>query len=168
MAKQTQETVKAKDIQIVIFRLREEEFGAEINSVLEISRMLEITHLPEAPGFIEGVVNLRGQVIPVIDLAKQFGLKPQAQRPKTARVVVVEVSGETLGLLVDEVPEVLRVSESDVEAPPELVQAGEKSDYVKGVAKLGQRLVIVLDMNKLLSGRELQSAGKFIKEKETE
>ena len=160
MAKPNQEPVKAKEIQLVIFRLREEEFGVEINSVVEISRMLDITRLPEAPGFIEGVVNLRGQVIPVVDLAKQFHLPPQAERPKTARVVVIEVGGETLGLLVDDVPEVLRVPENEIEAPPELVQGDAKSDYVKGVAKFGERLVVVLDLNRLLSPREVEAAGK--------
>ena len=159
MARQAQEQKKSREIQLVIFRLREEEFGAEIDLVLEISRVLPVAHLPEAPGFIEGVVNLRGQVIPVIDLARQFGLKAQAELPKTARIMVAEVNGETVGLIVDEVPEVLRVPEDEIEPTPEFVQSDVKQDYVKGVAKLGERLVIVLDLNKVLATKRSASAG---------
>ena len=161
MAKTSQVPTKGKEVQLVIFRLQEEEYGAEITSVLEISRMLEITHLPQAPDFIKGVINLRGQVIPVVDLGWQFGHKSLAELPKTARIVVVEVEGETLGLLVDEVPEVLRVPETEIEPPPELFQSEVKRDYVKGVAKLGERLVIVLDLEKVLLPRELEAATKL-------
>ena len=160
MGKPAEAPIKSKETQLVIFRLREEEFGVEINSVLEISKTLEVTHLPQAPGFIEGVVNLRGQVIPVVDLARQFGLRPQAELPKTARIVVVEISQETLGLLVDEVPEVLRIPESEIEKPPEMFHNEEKQDYVKGVAKLGERLVIVLDLAKVLASSEGMTAQK--------
>lgn len=153
-----------KQTQLVIFRLRHEEFGAEITSVLEISRMLEITHLPETPGFIEGVVNLRGQVIPVIDLARQFGLEPEAKLPKTARIVVVEAGEETVGLIVDEVPEVLRVVDTDIEPTPDLIQSAAKRDYVKGIAKLGGRLVIVLDLHKVLAPHEIEVVGKIAEE----
>ena len=149
-----------KELQLVIFCLRGEEFGAEITSVLEISRWLPITRIPEAPGFVEGVVNLRGQVIAVVDLAKQFGLPPQGELPKTARIVVVEVAGETIGLVVDEVPEVLRVAEEAVEPTPEIIQTGVKRDYLRGVAKLGDRLILLLDLAKLLAPQELRQVSK--------
>ncbi len=161
MAKRETTEERVKETQLVIFKLREEEFAAEISSVLEISRYLEITHLPEAPGFVEGVVNLRGQVIPVIDLARQFGLKTLTERPKTARIVVAEIGGEILGILVDEVPEVLRIPENQIEPTPELIHGDEKREYVKGVAKLGERLVVVLDLEKLLRPQELEQAGKL-------
>ena len=160
MAKKAGETPKGKELQLVIFRLRGEEFGAEITSVLEISRVLGITHIPEAPGFVEGVVNLRGQVIAVVDLAKQFGLPPQPELPKTARIVVVEVAGETIGLIVDEVPEVLRVAEEAVEPTPEIIQTEVKRDYLRGLAKLGDRLILLLDLAKLLAPQELEQVSK--------
>lgn len=161
MAKKTEIKEKGKETQLVIFRLRKEEFGAEITTVLEISRMLPITHLPEAPGFVEGVVNLRGQVIAVIDLARQFGLAAQAELPKTARIVVVEIEEETIGLIVDAVPEVLRIAEDDIEATPEVIQTEVKRDYVKGVGKLGERLIILLDLEKVLAPHEVEAVGKL-------
>ena len=150
-----------KELQLVIFCLRGEEFGAEITSVLEISRVLPITHIPEAPGFVEGVVNLRGQVIAVVDLAKQFGLPQQPELPKSARIVVVEVAGETIGLIVDEVPQVLRVAEGAVEPTPEIIQTEIKRDYLRGVAKLRNRLILLLDLAKLLAPQELEQVGKI-------
>ena len=161
MAKRVHEEAKIEQTQLIIFRLRDEEFGAEISSVLEISRILEITRLPEAPGFIEGVVNLRGQVVPIVDLAKQFGLAPEPELPKTARIVVVEAGEETVGLVVDEVPEVLRVALNDIEPTPELVQSAAKQDYIQGVAKLGTRLVIILNLNKVLAPHEIEAVGKI-------
>jgi purine-binding chemotaxis protein CheW len=151
---------KAREIQLVIFRLRDEEFGVEIGAVLEITRLLAITHIPAAPGFIEGVINLRGKVLAVVDLARQFGLKEEKELPKTARIVVVEVRNITLGLIVDEVPEVIRVSEEKIEPPPEIIQSEVNRRYIKGVAKLDQRLIILLDLNSVLSFHEVEEAGR--------
>jgi len=151
------ETQKRKNVQLVIFRLRDEEFGADISQVIEISRMLDITHIPDAPGFIEGVINLRGQVLAVIDLARQFGLAEQAELPKTARVVVVDIGDQTVGLIVDEVPEVIRIAEDDIEPTPEAIQTGIKKDYIKGVGKLGERLIILLDLSNILEAHELDA-----------
>ena len=149
-----------KEIQLVVFRLRHEEFGADIGQVLEISRMQEITHVPKAPGFIEGMINLRGRVIGVVDLSRQFGLESQKELPKTARIVVTQTGSETVGLMVDEVPEVLRIAASAIEPTPEIIQAEIQRDYIKGVAKVGERLIIMLDLNKVLSPHEIQSMGK--------
>jgi len=168
MARKEEAKPKGKEIQLVIFRLRDEEFGADISSVLEISRLLDITHIPEAPGFIEGVINLRGQVIAVVDLARQFGLGEQKELPKTARIVIVEVGSETVGLIVDEVPEVLRIAEEDIGPTPEIISTEVKRDYIKGVGKLGERLVILLDLNKVLAPHEIEQVGKVSKEKEGE
>lgn len=157
---------RGKEIQLVIFKLRGEEFGSEISSVLEISRALEITRIPQAPGFIKGVINLRGQVVALISLAQQFALPEEKELPKTARIVIVEVGGQILGLIVDEVLEVLRVAEASIEPPPEIIQAQVKRDYIKGVAKLGERLVIILDMNKVLAPHELNEAGRVVRQEE--
>lgn len=148
---------EAKKIQVVIFRLRDEEFGVEITSVLEISRMTEISRIPQAPGFVEGVINLRGDVLPVIDLAKQFGLKSQEQLPKTARIVVVRAGSEMVGLIVDEVPEVLRITDDDIQPTPEIIKTKIKRDYVSGVGKLDDRLIIILDLNKVLLPEEWEA-----------
>jgi len=154
---------KAREIQLVIFRLRDEEFGVEIASVLEISRVLDITHIPEAPGFIEGVINLRGRVLAVVDLAKQFGLKEEKELPKTARIVVIEVRNITLGLIVDEVPEVIKISEEEIEPTPEIIQSEVNRNYIKGVAKLNERLIILLDLNNVLSFHEVEEVAKVAK-----
>lgn len=152
---------KGKEKQLVIFCLRDEEFGVDISSVLEISRVLEITKIPQAPGFIEGVINLRGKVLAVIDLAKQFGLAEEPQLPKTARIIVVEMHDKNVGLIVDEVPEVIRISEENVEPTPEIIQSEVKRDYIKGVAKLGTRLIILLDLKKILAPHEVDAVGKI-------
>ena len=155
------EKVRGKEIQVVIFRLRNEEFGVDINRVREIVRMMEITHIPEAPGFLEGVINLRGQVIAVVDLARQFDLTPLPELPKSARIVVVEVGETTVGMIVDEVPEVLRIAEENIEPTPEIIQTRIKSDYIRGVGKLNERLIVMLDLSKVLAPHELESVGEL-------
>lgn len=147
-------------VQLVNFRLRDEEFGLDIGSVREITRVTDITHIPEAPSFIYGVTNLRGQVIAVIDLAKQFGLAPQQDLPETAKIVVTEIKGQTVGMLVDEVPEVLKIADENIEPAPELVQTEVRTDYIKGVGKLDNRLIILLDLEKLLAPHEAEELTK--------
>lgn len=156
--------VKTKEeIQLVTFRLRDEEFGVDISQVREIVRMMDITHIPEAPGFIEGVINLRGQVIAVIDLAKQFGLPPKEKIEKTDRIVVVEVGEQTVGMIVDEVPEVLRIAKENIDPTPEIIQTEVKKDYIKGVGKIGDRLLIFLDLAKVLAPHEVEQLNKVNK-----
>lgn len=149
-----------KMIQIVIFRLQTEEFGVNINCVREIVRLVEITHLPEAPGFLEGVINIRGQVIAVINLAKQFGFPPLAEYPKTARIIVTEVGDKLIGMIVDEVPQVLNIAEDDIEESPELFKTTIKTDYISGIGKLGERLIVMLDLTKVLEPHELSNMGE--------
>jgi len=147
-------------VQLVNFRLRDEEFGLDIGSVREITRVADITRIPEAPSFVYGVTNLRGQVIAVIDLAKQFGLAPQQELPETAKIVVTEIKGQTVGMLVDEVPEVLKIADENIEPAPELVQTEVRTDYIKGVGKLDNRLIILLDLEKLLAPPEVEELTK--------
>lgn len=146
--------------QLVNFRLRDEEFGVDIGSVREIIRVAEISHIPEAPLFIQGVTNLRGQIIPVIDLAKKFGLAPQEKLPESARIVVAEVNDQTVGMLVDEVPAVLRIPTENIDPTPELIQAAVKKEYIKGVGKSGNRLIILLDLDKVLAPHEMEELAK--------
>lgn len=143
-------------VQLVIFRLRDEEFGVDIGAVLEIARVMEITHIPEAPLFIKGVINLRGQVLPVIDLAEQFGLEPEDKLPKTARIVITEICGQTIGLLVDDVPHVLKIPSENIEQAPELICSRIKRDYIKGVGKLENRLIIILCLDKILAPEDVE------------
>ncbi len=159
MTEQVKET-KGPMIQLVNFRLRDEEFGVDIGSVKEIIRMAEITHIPDAPSFIHGVTNLRGQVIAVIDLAKQFGLAPRQDLGESARIVVTEIKEQTVGMLVDEVPEVLKIPSANIEPAPELIQTEVKKDYIKGVGKLDNRLIIILDLEKLLADHEVEELTK--------
>ena len=146
-------------LQLVTFHVGNEEFGVDILEVREINRMMEITRVPHSPDFVEGVVNLRGQVIPVVDLRKRFRLEALA-RDKNTRIVVVEMSESVVGFLVDSVSEVLRVSTAKVEPPPAIV-AGIESDYIQGVVKLDDRLLILLDLQKLLTRGETKELQEF-------
>ncbi len=139
-------------LQLVSFKLGKEEFGVDILKVQEINRMLEITQMPNAPEFVEGIVNLRGRIIPVIDLKKRLNL-PAKEYDNSTRIIVVELSGKTVGFIVDEVSEVLRIKSDITEPPPEIV-AGIDSDYITSVAKLDNTLLILLDLNKILSFEE--------------
>jgi purine-binding chemotaxis protein CheW len=150
-----------KFIQAVIFRLRNEEFGVYINSVKEIVRLVEITHIPDAPGFLEGVINIRGQVIPVINLAKQFGFPPLDEYPKTARIIVIEMGVKLIGMIVDEVPQVLSILEENIQESPELFKTTIKTDYISGIAKLDERLIVMLNLANVLEPRELAELNKM-------
>lgn len=135
--------------QVVSFRLGEEEYGAEINNVREIIRVLNITQVPQAPHFIEGVINLRGTVIPVINLRRRFGL-PEIENDKNTRIVVVDVEGREIGIIVDAVAEVLRIPAEQITPPPAVV-AGIGREYLLGVGQLENRLLVLLDLKKILS-----------------
>ncbi len=143
-------------LQLVSFKLGDEEFGVDILQVQEIIRMQNITRVPNAPHFVEGVINLRGKVIPIIDLRKRFDLGTH-EADKNTRIVVVKINDIVVGLVVDEVSEVLRIPADTVEPPPPII-AGIESDYIKGVGKLdGGRLLILLDLNKILTKEEQHS-----------
>ncbi len=144
-------------IQLVTFKIAEEEFGVDILRVQEIIRMMPITKVPNAPSFVEGVINLRGKVIPIIDMRRRFGMAANAHDEQT-RITVMDLQGQVVGFVVDAVREVLRIKESTVEAPPQVV-AGIGSDYLKGVGKLDDRLLILLDLDKLLSETEIGALG---------
>ena len=136
-------------LQLVSFKIGDEEFGVDILSVQEINRMSQITKVPNTPEFIEGVINLRGRIIPVIDLRVKLGMV-RKDHGKNTRIVVVELKGQTIGFIVDEVSEVLRIPKEITEAPPEMV-GGVNSDYITSIGKLEDRLLILLDLEKILS-----------------
>jgi purine-binding chemotaxis protein CheW len=143
-----------KELQVVGFRIGRETFGVPIALVREIVRVPEITSVPNAPEYIEGVINLRGRIIPVVDLRKRFGDKAPEVSKKN-RVVVVEMDSRAIGLLVHSASEVLRILPSEIEAPQNVFQEGEMS-FITGVGKLKGRLVILLDLNRILQRGELR------------
>jgi purine-binding chemotaxis protein CheW len=148
-----------KDLQLVGFRIGRETFGLPIALVREIVRVPEITSVPNAPDYIEGVINLRGRIIPVVDLRKRFGEKI-TEPNKRNRIVVVELDGRRVGLIVNSASEVLKIAPSEIEAPHEVFQEGELN-YITGVGKLKGRLVILLDLNRILQRGELRRLDEF-------
>jgi purine-binding chemotaxis protein CheW len=144
-------------LQLVTFRLGNEEFSLDILRVQEIIRHMELTRVPRTPDFVDGVINLRGRVIPVLDLRKRFGLPSDAKTNET-RIIVVDVDNKTVGLKVDAVSEVLRLPADTVEPAPAIV-TGAESDYIKGVGKLDGRLLILLDVEKILTRTERDALG---------
>ena len=147
-----QTAVLLGDEQLVGLELAGEFYGVEIGKIQEIIRMQPISAVPNGPAHLEGVTNLRGRVIPVMDLRKRFGFA--ATPPgRGSRIVVAELGHHTVGLIVDAVSEVLRVTADMVEPPSSLVTTAD-SAYLRGVAKLGERLVLLLDLSRLLSDDE--------------
>jgi purine-binding chemotaxis protein CheW len=144
-------------LQLVSFNIGEEEFGVDILLVQEINKYVQITKVPNSPGFVEGVINLRGKVIPIIDLRTRLGMAKR-EPDKDTRIIVVELEGRTIGFIVDAVSEVLRIPASITEAPPELV-AGIDSEFIKSVGKLEDRLLILIDLNKILTKDEAKKLG---------
>jgi purine-binding chemotaxis protein CheW len=140
-------------LQLVTFAISEEEFGIDILKVQEIIRIMDITKVPASPPHVEGVINLRGKVIPVIDLRSRFGMEPR-QHDNQTRIIVIELHGMIVGFVVDGVSEVLRIQSNTVEPPPPVV-SGIESEYIKGVGKLDNRLLILLDLDKLISSDEM-------------
>jgi purine-binding chemotaxis protein CheW len=146
-------------IQVVSFKLGSEEYGVDIAQVQEINRMVAVTHVPRAPQFMEGVINLRGQLIPIIDLRARFGM-PRAEHTKNTRIVVTEIGTKRVGMVVDSVSEVLRLPVEDIEPAPEMI-TGVDTEYIRGVGKIEDRLIILLDLARIISGsekRELENA----------
>lgn len=151
---------KKEVFQLVTFRLGNEEFSLDILKVQEIIRHMELTRVPRTPDFVDGVINLRGRVIPVLDLRKRFGL-PAEDKTNETRIIVVDVDDRTVGLKVDAVSEVLRIPSDTVEPPPAIV-TGAESEYIKGVGKLDGRLLILLDVAKILSRSERDALGVVV------
>ncbi len=148
----------AKEVHIVGFRVGQEVFGVPINLVHEIVRVPEITSVPDSPGCVQGVINLRGKIVSVVDLRRRFGAK-EIKTNKKNRILVTEVAGKLVGLIVDSASEVLKIPENEIELPP-VFEQGE-SNYVTGVGKLQGRLIILIDLNKILQKGELRRLGEF-------
>ncbi len=139
-------------LQLVSFVIDEEEFGVDILKVQEIIRIVAVTRVPHAPSFVEGVINLRGRIVPVLDLRERFAL-PKRPPDKDTRIIVVDLDGRVVGFRVDSVREVIRVDRSVIEPPPDLA-IGIDARYITGVAKLDDRLLILLDLDEILTTDE--------------
>jgi len=145
-------------MQLVSFHLADETFGVEITKVREINLMCEITQVPQSPTYVKGLINLRSNVIPVVDLRALFGL-PENELNSESRIMVLQVRSRIIGIIVDGVDEVLRISNKDIASPPPTV-AGLEQDYLMGIVRLESKLLILLDIDKVLGDTttELESA----------
>jgi len=141
--------------QLVVFELGDENFGVDISSVESIIKMQELTKVPHSPAFVEGVTNLRGIVLPVLDLRKRFGMD-KADGTKDTRIVVTNVDGIKVGMIVDSVSEVLTIPDTVIESTPPMISSVDTA-FITGIAKLDNRLVIMLDLTRVLTSREQNS-----------
>lgn len=143
-----EEATDEKFEMVVGFNIGEEEYGINIMIIREIIRNPSVTTVPNAQRFLEGVINLRGDVVPLIDLRKKFNMK-SVKRGKTSRTIVVEINDKVVGIIVDKVTEVVKIPEKNIEVPPKMAGAIQK-EFIKNVGKLPNRLIINLDMEKII------------------
>lgn len=148
-----------QEVQLACFLIGSEMYALDILRIKEVIRPLKVTVVPHAPSFVEGVINLRGAVIPVVDLRKRFGVSQCKQGQKT-RIIICVVSGKVLGLVVDEVVEVRRFSRGEVQPAPHFAK-GRESEFFLGVCRRGDDLVMVLDLEKILTSAEKNDLGKI-------
>ncbi len=154
--------------QLVVFMMENEEFACSINNVKEVVKMVRVTPLPRSLDFVEGVINMRGEVIPVIDLRKRFALA-EAERTDENRIIIVEVQERMVGLIVDSVSEVTRLPVEQIQEAPSQV-AGGKTDLITGVGKIEERMLIILNLDRILTTEEqvalddISQAGKQLAE----
>lgn len=157
-------TAGAGIFQLVTFKMGTEEYAVDILKVQEINRMTEIARVPKAPNYVEGVINLRGRVIPVVSLRKRFGFT-EKEKDEQSRIMIMDIQGITIGVIVDSVSEVLRIPAHTVEPAPGLT-AAMGTEFIKGIAKLEDRLIILIDMDLLIERGEsvamLETAQKAI------
>lgn len=151
---------KEQLLQLVGFTIGKEQFGVDILMVQEIIRAAPITAVPNSPDFVEGVINLRGNIIPVIELRKRLNLY-QEDTGEDTWILILDIDGRVTGFIVDSVSKVLKILESSIEPPPDVVVAGLKSQYIRGVCDTGENLLILLDFNRILLVEELQHLKKM-------
>jgi len=159
MAEQQPQDAKAKsgdELQLVVFTIGTEEFGVEIMNVQEIIRMTNITKIPQASGYVKGIINLRGRIIVIINLDVIMGMQSKEMDENT-RIIVADIGETVMGFIVDSVSEVIRLPESSVESAPAVIANKIGTEYVRGVGKMKDRLLILLDLDKILGANELQN-----------
>ncbi len=147
--------------QLVVFALGKEEFGIDISRVREIVRIQNITTIPQSMDFVEGIVNLRGQIVPIVDLCKRFLVVVREEGKEIdRRIIVVNMAGQNIGILVDGVSEILRIPDESIEPTPPMVAGGASVDFIRGVAKVKDRLIIMLDLDRIFSVEEREMLGQ--------
>lgn len=146
-------TAPTGDFQIVTFFLGQEEFGVDILLVQEIIRPAPVTEVPNTPRFVEGVINLRGKVVPVIDLRKRLNI-PTIDADKATRIIIIELEKRITGFVVDSVSKVITVPAGSVQSAPDMIMSGVESEYITGVSRIDDRLIILLDFSKILTAGE--------------
>ena len=159
MTNQNEQQQLVEDLKVIIFKLKDEEYGVDVKQVKSIERMEHITRVPNTPPFVKGVVNMRGVVIPIIDLRTRFGIE-QRENNDSTRIIIVNVDSMEVGLIVDAANDVIDIPVSSIEPPPKVVGEVE-SKYLRGVAKLSNRLLILLNLDKVLNPEEIKELGKF-------
>lgn len=145
-----------EELQLVVFQLGGEEFGVDIMSVQEIIKMTNITRIPQAPPYVRGVINLRGKIIVVVDLDMRLDITGKEEADENSRIIVVEINDLVVGMMVDSVSEVMRLPKSNIEPAPPVIAAKIGAEYLQGVGKVGDRLLILLDLKKVLTDEEMQ------------
>ncbi|NJD52104.1 MAG: chemotaxis protein CheW [Candidatus Methanoperedens sp.] len=166
MAEKQPQDAKAKsgdELQLVVFNIGTEEFGVEIMNVQEIIRMTNITKIPQASGYVKGIINLRGRIIVVINLNVILGVESKEHNENT-RIIVADIGETVMGFVVDAVSEVIRLPESSVEPAPAVIANKIGTEYVRGVGKMKDRLLILLDLDKILGANELHNINKITTE----
>ena len=148
-----------REMQVVAFKVGREDFGVDVKKVEGVISMVDITRMPRAPQFVEGIINLRGQIVAVVDLANRLGIE-STERGAATRIVVVEAQDVKVGLVVES-PEVLNISQEDIEASPMLATSDVNASFIMGVVKLGDRLLILLDVDRVLSDEERTDIGEI-------
>ncbi len=143
-------------IQVIVFSLGDERYGVDISQVREIIRPTKITRIPNAPDFVEGVINLRGQITTIINLRKRFGLPPK-EIDNDTRIIVVEYNNAVIGMMVDTVNEVKYLSAKDIDPLPNIITSRSEAKFLKGVGKLPDGLLILIDLNKILNEDEVEA-----------
>jgi purine-binding chemotaxis protein CheW len=154
-----------QELQLVVFRLGDEEFGVEIGNVQEIIRMTNITRIPQAGDFINGIINLRGRIIVVINLNVVMGMETAMNRDENVRIIVADVGDTVVGFMVDSVSEVIRLPTKDIEPAPAIIANRIGTEYLRGVGKMENRLLILLKLDKILGAEKLNRIQKITAEK---
>ncbi len=158
---ETDQDDKERLMQLVGFVIGKELFGVDILMVQEIIRETPITPIPNSPDFIEGVINLRGNIIPVIDLRKRLNLREGTAPPGQTWIMILNVNGRITGFIVDSVTQVLKVPSNSIKPPPDIVVSGLQSQYITGVCRIDKRLLILLDFNRILLVEEIKKLNDF-------
>lgn len=154
-------TIQQEEKQFVVFNIGEEKFGVDVNQIRQIIPVMEFTVIPNSPSFVKGVINLRGDIIPIIDLGKKLSLNREKSLEEKGKIIIVELDKTTnVGMLVDTVTEMIRINADEIATNSEIMKL-VNTDYLQGVAKIDDHLLILLNLNKILSTQELLELGNI-------